>query len=76
MKHHYHPCRGALPLDRGDAAAAGHELIPHGGAPQTHLHQVVEQVGVDNDELSGLHSTRVEIARVRLDALVESAAVE
>lgn len=59
------------PDDGRDAAPARHELIPHGGAPQAHLHQIGEQVRVDHDKLAGLDSSRVQVARVRLDALVE-----
>lgn len=61
------------PDDRRNAAPARHELIPHGGVPQAHLHQVGEQVRVHHDKLAGLDSSRVQVACVGLDALVEPA---
>lgn len=66
-------CLTNSPHDGSNAASARHQLVPHGWTPESHLDQVGEEVRVDDDELSGLHPSRVQIARVRLYALVEPA---
>mmetsp|Transcript_14943 Transcript_14943/g.44735 ORF Transcript_14943/g.44735 Transcript_14943/m.44735 type:complete len:376 (+) Transcript_14943:584-1711(+) len=51
-------------------AIVGDDLIPDLGRPEITAHQIAQQVLVDNGEFAREHAARVEVGRVRLEALV------
>jgi len=58
------------PGAHADAAVGGHQLVLHVGVPEPERGEVHEQVLVDDRELAAQHAPHVDVARVRLEALV------
>src|SRR5690606_5331255 len=51
-------------------AVRGDQLLTHVLTPQAEFHQVFHQVPVHDDEVAGERSPRVDVRRVRLEALI------